>query len=327
MILADRILQLRQSRGWSQEELAEKLHVSRQSISKWETGASVPEIGKILEIARLFGITTDSLLVEEAEAESSFQDSEFAETIKVPLNKITLVEAEQFLTHSAVCAKRIAIGVMLCILSPVTLILLAGLALESSGLTENGAAGIGLIVLFLLVAAAVALFITTGFRMKPFETLKKGNFLLEDDASAMVQTGKAAFTPRFNRSITIGVILCILSALPLIAAGVMHPQPELLYVALTCLLLVLVSIAVLLFVHSGIIYESYDRLLKEGCCNPEEAEKEKRSERFGGIYWPIVTAVYLGWSFLSGDWHISWVIWPVAGLLFAGITAAIKSGK
>ena len=59
MILAEKISEERKKNGWSQEELAEKLSVSRQSVSKWESGQSVPDLNRILEMARIFGVTTD----------------------------------------------------------------------------------------------------------------------------------------------------------------------------------------------------------------------------------------------------------------------------
>lgn len=62
MILADKIIAMRKKNGWSQEELAEKLNVSRQSVSKWESAASIPDINKILELSKIFGVTTDYLL-------------------------------------------------------------------------------------------------------------------------------------------------------------------------------------------------------------------------------------------------------------------------
>lgn len=67
MILAEKISEERKKNGWSQEELAEKLSVSRQSVSKWESGQSVPDLNRILEMARIFGVTTDYLLKDEIE--------------------------------------------------------------------------------------------------------------------------------------------------------------------------------------------------------------------------------------------------------------------
>lgn len=67
MILADKIILLRKRKGWSQEELAEQLSVTRQSVSKWEGAQSVPDIQKIIQMSEIFGVTTDYLLKEEIE--------------------------------------------------------------------------------------------------------------------------------------------------------------------------------------------------------------------------------------------------------------------
>lgn len=72
MHLGEKIQQLRKAGGLSQEQLAEKLGVSRQSVSKWESGQSLPEIDKIIQISSLFSVSTDSLLKEESVSESSF---------------------------------------------------------------------------------------------------------------------------------------------------------------------------------------------------------------------------------------------------------------
>lgn len=60
--LADKIVRLRKKNGWSQEELAQKMNVSRQAVSKWESAQTVPELEKILQLGALFGVTTDYLL-------------------------------------------------------------------------------------------------------------------------------------------------------------------------------------------------------------------------------------------------------------------------
>lgn len=64
MTLAEKILSLRTARGMSQDDLAEKLEVSRQSVSKWETGQSTPDLDKIIKLADLFGVSVDELVRE-----------------------------------------------------------------------------------------------------------------------------------------------------------------------------------------------------------------------------------------------------------------------
>lgn len=62
MDFSEKILSLRKSRGLTQEQLAEKLNVSRQSVSKWESGQAIPELETIVTLCRVFDITTDYLL-------------------------------------------------------------------------------------------------------------------------------------------------------------------------------------------------------------------------------------------------------------------------
>ena len=90
MILADKIIMLRKKKGWSQEELAYKMNVSRQAVSKWESDQSIPDIEKIVQLSELFGVTTDYLLKGETEqkeelenvSEVSVNNSEFAESME-----------------------------------------------------------------------------------------------------------------------------------------------------------------------------------------------------------------------------------------------------
>ena len=79
----------------------------------------------------------------------------------------------------------------------------------------------------------------------------------------------------------------------------------------------------MVFITAGMVKSSYDQLLKDGEFDPGKIEQNKTASKVGGIYWPVVTAAYLVWSFLSRDWHITWVIWPAAGLIFAAISAAL----
>lgn len=83
MILADKIIQLRKKNGWSQEQLGEQLDVSRQSVSKWESGLSIPDLEKILKMSELFGVSTDYLLKDEIEEALPSETEAPAETARL----------------------------------------------------------------------------------------------------------------------------------------------------------------------------------------------------------------------------------------------------
>ncbi|MBO7176014.1 MAG: helix-turn-helix transcriptional regulator, partial [Clostridia bacterium] len=91
MILADKIIDLRKKQGWSQEELAEQLGVSRQSVSKWESGMSVPDLNKIIAMSELFGVSTDYLVKDTLE-EPTPSETEARDTA-APARTVTAEEA------------------------------------------------------------------------------------------------------------------------------------------------------------------------------------------------------------------------------------------
>ena len=133
MNLADKIIQLRKKKGWSQEELAEMINVTRQSVSKWESRASMPDLDKIVRLSEIFGVTVDYLLKDERETEET--TGTVAET---SVRRVTLAEANEFLAWRERASIRIAAGVFLCILAVVPLLLLAAWAEYSpTGISEE----------------------------------------------------------------------------------------------------------------------------------------------------------------------------------------------
>ena len=129
MIFADKLIDLRKKNGWSQEELAEKLNVSRQAVSKWEGAQSIPDMTRIIQLSELFGVSTDYLLKDNLEQAEAATSADLAQdTVQdVPARTIGMEEANAFLKIKEENSRRVALGVLLCILSPVTLILLGGI--------------------------------------------------------------------------------------------------------------------------------------------------------------------------------------------------------
>ena len=116
MILADKIITLRKKAGWSQEELAEKLGVTRQSVSKWEGAQSIPDMEKLLTLSRIFGVSTDVLLKDEMDLTDTAQaatDTELPER-----RSVTMEAAHDYLEKRRIASPRMALATFLCVLSP-----------------------------------------------------------------------------------------------------------------------------------------------------------------------------------------------------------------
>lgn len=322
MILAEKIMTLRKRAGWSQEELAAQLGVSRQSVSKWEGAQSVPDMQKVVQMSRLFGVTTDYLLKEElGEPEPARSEPD------APLRCVTMEQAADYLALRRAAAPKLAAATLLCVLSPVALLLLAALSdRPGAALSENAAAGIGLCVLLVLVAAAVAVFITCAAQVKAYAFLETEPFETAYGVTGMVRERRAAAAPEHTRGKVAGTVLCILSAVPLFIAVCLNGS-DLLYVAAVCLLLVFAGLGSAVFVYGGVYQAAMDRLLEEG----DYVRPRKRQNGVVGvvssIYWLTVTAAYLLWTF--GPWwdaqpQNTWILWAVAGVLYGAVVALVR---
>lgn len=323
MILADKITEERKKNGWSQEELANRVGVSRQAVSKWESAGAVPDLQKILQLAELFGVSTDYLLKDEIDPEPVYVNNN-GEEPSCTLKKVSMEEANEFLELKRNGAGTVANATAMCILSPVLLVILEVLAEDHVlPVTEALATGLGCVALFGLIAAAVFLFITYGIRASHMEHLEKDNFETEYGVSGMVRERRKSYEPVFTRGIAIGVVLCILSVIPIILAGAME-APDYICGIFVGVLLILIAIGVNLIIRVGMIKGSYDALLQEGEFSGEEKRIKRRTDAFAGAYWCLATAIYLGWSFWTSRWEFTWIIWPVAGVLYAAVFGIIR---
>lgn len=320
MTLAEKIVYHRKSRGWSQEDLAEQLNVSRQSVSKWESAASVPELDKIILLARIFDVTTDELLIDSEITEPTVPSAPTL-PMEPPVRQLSSQEGRDFLDLTKKIAPRFALAVSACVFSPTPMMLLAGMAEAGMiSMNVNVAGAIGIAILLVIVAAAVAVFISQGMALGRYDYISKEPFLPERGLTEWAQQEKDDYRPAFVRNIVVGVVLCILGVIPLILAGAAG-LPDVALILTVDILLWLVAIAVYLFVGSGMVYDCYNQLLQQEDYTP----RQKRVDRtFSGAYWCIITAVYLAVSFLTMRWDASWIIWAVAGVLYAALASIIK---
>lgn len=325
MILAEKIMELRKKNGWSQEELAFQMDVSRQSVSKWESGASIPDLERILKLSQLFGVSTDYLLKEELEdlpaSSPEISDSDNGR------RRVTMEVASEYMENKIKASKKIAGAVSACILSPVILIYLGALAeFKENVISEGLAGGVGVIVLLLIVGLSTVFFILNGMKMEAFEYLEKEAFQLEYGVEAIVRNKMAQYEG-INRLYTVtGVFLCIISVCPLLIASSLGASD---FIQTICLLIlfVIVAAAVFLIIVAGEKRACFHILLQEGDYSEDKKVEQKKKERIPAIYWCIVTAIYLGISFLTEDWGKTWIIWPSAAVLYGavlGIAGALR---
>ena len=360
MTLSEKILMLRKQKGWSQEELAEQLGVSRQSVSKWESGTSLPDLNRILDLSRLFSVSTDFLLKEEEVmeeepeppdpeqgtcsgekpedgAEEQVLEGEWVTPEEMEdengkyYRRVSFSEALDYLEQMGEYGRQVGRGVMLCIYAPAALmgsVAAVSLAMGNSVRAENVAGGLGTMLLLLLVAWAVTIFIGSGSKIEKYQYLSKKHYILEPGVAEAVQEEKEAFENIYRKSMMVGICMCIVSVIPVLLAGIFDSQ-EVLVLMGVVLMFLIVGVGVHLIVSATVVREAQETLLKRGMTEEEAAERIiKKKKKKGGLkkyedsYWILITVIYLVCSFASMKWWGTWIIFVAAAAVWEFLTAA-----
>lgn len=276
-------------------------------------GQVISEFGNIDEITAELGI-------EEVKKTAEAIDEKF----------ITDEEANDYIRAQRSGSIMVGIGVVLCILAPAALMFIAALSEYSINgfvLSEDYSGAFGMCAMFLLITVAVALFIISGIKLERYEKYEKTPIKISNSMRAQVTAKKEAYTVKFAVSIACGVGLVLAGVIALILLGI-TPVGGL---VATPTLLAFIAAGVYLFITAGMRHGSYETLLETGDYSREKKQKKtskgsKTADVINSVMWPLVVAGYLIWSFTTNNWHITWIVFPVAGLIsgaISGVTSAL----
>ena len=259
MKFADKLISLRKKEGWSQEDLANKMNVARQSVSKWEGGQSIPDLEKIVFLSNLFGVTTDYLLKDEIDSVESYEINN-KESLKKPL---TIDEVNNFLIIKNKTSKTIGFAALLCILSPIVLFILIALNESMPNfLSEDIAAGIGFIVLLFFVIIAAIIFILSGNKTSPFDYISKGNFSINESIVSLIKKRKEEYSNTHKYLLIAGTILFIFSLVPIFVGAMVDSNNIILMATMLSLMFFFAGLGSICFIRTGIVWASFEKLLK-----------------------------------------------------------------
>lgn len=324
MILGEKISGLRKQNGWSQEELAEMLDVSRQSVSKWEGSQSVPDLDRILQLSNIFSVTTDYLLKDDVEIAEFTSENSHVDRLRV----VSMQEAHVYMELRREAAPKIALGVLMCIISPICMILLGALSETHPNIIQENVAGlIGISVLLLMVALAVSLFIYYAGKSQEYDFLEDNFFESAYGVSGMVKERQKQYRDTYIKSNIIGTAICVLAPVILISSAFIAEGlvSEELYISVALsMMLLMIAVGVYFFVRVGIVWESMQKLLQEGDYTVNKKKHSKVNGAISAVYWLIAAALYLYFGLKEGSWWIASYFWPVAWLLFAAILVIIN---
>jgi len=318
MILADKIIKLRKQSGWSQEELAEKMNISRQSVSKWESTNSIPDLNRIIMLAEIFDVTTDFLLKDEYETFDGITESK-----EPSVTKITLEQALKYVENKMEVSSLITKGVVLCLCSVIPLFFFLAMAETNRlNLPDDMAAGLGVLGILIMVSIGVSFFIKINQYESGLATIDNERFELAYGVHSVFQEKLEKFRPRYNLRLSIAIFLFIISFVPLMFSA-MFFKGEGTTLMMLIVLMLIIAIGIYILIPVSARYDAYNNILKDHEVT-EKSKREKRTEKLAAFYWPLLTAIFLGWSLWTMNWGVTWIIWPVGAVLFAALLGLME---
>lgn len=285
---------LRKERGLSQEQLAERLGVSRQSVSKWESGICLPELTTLDALCTMFGCTLDTLLRGDAAQADRNALEAYDKEWNAFAGAVTFGVAAVLLGITVSC---------LCL---------------AAGMADNVA---GFVVLLGIILGAVT-FVASGIRHEEFAK--------QHPAAEVIYPPerRAPFARLFPWLMAggVGLVLADVAMISLLAPVMQQRLGEARGEPLTgALFMLLLAVAAPVLVWGGMQQGKYtnpdeQRRLRD---DADYARRESLTGRAMGVLWLLVTLVFLLWGFLGDAWQINWVVFVAGGLLSAVIAVAL----
>ena len=281
--------ELRKQRGMSQEEMAEHLQVSRQSVSKWENGSAMPELDKLLQMCELFHCTLDDLLKGDMKEEPLISKAEY--------EKQTRMEA---------VLTTIGVGMILLGMTMYNFLDNAQHAQEESVLDA-------MFLTFVLIG--VICFVFMGMKKSFFDRrhpqIPQGLYGEEEIAS---------FERKFTIAICLGVGLILFG---MIAQQLLDANEDESFANGTFMLLV--TFAVCIFVYFGMHKGKMDQTLPQSADHKKQKQQEETFGLYAGMIMLVATGGYLILSFLFDAWAKAWILFPIGGILCGILHLFMKS--
>ncbi len=296
MSLGSNLVFLRKKNGFTQEDLAEKMEVTRQTVSKWESESGYPEMEKILALCDLFACDMETLVRGKVEDSDAHQTSDY----DAHMNRFT---------------RSICLGAAVAIFG-VTMFL-AALAF---GLNE----AIATMILMGFIAVSASFFITGGIAHSTY--IKKHPFIKPFYKKEEIE----AFDRKFPILIATGAVIVLLGVILLIGSDALAPTAgffkerwEDLFVAVFMLF---VTVAAPVFIYAGIQKYKYDldTYNKENARHEESTEESKKIEKWSGVIMMTAVIAFLVLGFVFRLWNIGWIVFPVGGILCGIVSLILK---
>lgn len=253
---------------------------------------------------------------------------------------VTIAEAQEFAEAYRRTGSALGRVIALFVIAGAPLIALTsvGNGNDPWGLDEDVATGVGLLFALPCIGVGVLLMLRRSQAFAGVQRLRARQFLPNPVVTAWAARLRAEHEAERNRRLSLAVLLWVLAALPPVLSSLVFSSLlknlDLQGVGVA-LSLILVAAGLYLFLPSNWAAATYELLTQDqtpSTAGPDASQANTSQSNpligmIGSVYWPLCVVIYLAWSFLGNAWSTSWIVWPVAGILFGALAAASGSWR
>ncbi|MFF8818368.1 permease prefix domain 1-containing protein [Leucobacter sp. NPDC015123] len=238
-----------------------------------------------------------------------------------------LAETQAYTTLRETVDEKLGLGVSLLVfaMAPLIAVTTTAEALWSGG-AYNVAVFVGIMATVALIACGVLVLVGRAQRLSQFARIERGHFSPQPDSIKFATDLAATHSQARTGKLQIAIGLWIFAFAPILAVTILPDGWSGVAVSGA---LTLVALGLLIFLPANWAASAADRITREGSITADGTPVDDEEHSIVGViasfYWPLVTLGYLAWSFIGNAWGTSWIVWPIAGVLFGAIAAGFGS--
>lgn len=291
-------------------------------------GQVITEFGNLDELAPSLGISAEIGGAAPAPSAPTGPADAHAESVapaKPRPKPIQLDEAQRFADARRRAQPKLATAVALFVLAPAAMFLVIGFS-EQSGESVWGQSlgAISLLPLLVMIAIGVIIILSRERSLSEFKHITQGNFSGNPVVVEWVRDLERTHERRRITSLQIAVGLWILAAAPILLSALLFPIPQggVFGVAATLAIVAAGLVVLLPTTWASDVARELTRVGTDVSGTDRATDGEGSIMGvIAAIYWPLLTAVFLAWSFIGDAWDRSWIVWPIGAVLFGAIAA------
>lgn len=307
-------------------------HLAAGKTENEALGQVISDFGNLSELAPVLGISAEigapAPLFSTPAGAATISPATSGQSATPPpmaAPPLSLSDATAFASAHRKAAPKLALGVALLVVAPAPAFLSNSLTELKAGLDGDLRTFLSFIPVLIIAAIGIVLLISRARELAQFSDIRTGAFGPNPVVNAWARNEASTHSRARTRALQVAVVLWILALIPLMLYVFFSASEIGIWEKIGLVVAqFMVAAGLFIFLRKNSA-ESVLRTITNAKQSAGEKKAEAQIELIASIYFPLLTAAYLAWSFIGDAWSRSWILWPIGGVLFAAIAAGLST--